>query len=124
MSCCSDKMEPLKSESCCTPRDTAQQAARSMRETKCGCAPVVEDKQTRKVVGVVTERDLVHKLAAEGRLASEVHVAEIMSPVSACCASEASLEDAKQKLREHNTTSLPVVDTAGNCCGTISVHGL
>ncbi|MDP9052184.1 MAG: CBS domain-containing protein [Acidobacteriota bacterium] len=122
MSCCSDKMEPLKSASCCTPNDTAQHASHSMRDTGCGCSPVVEDKQTRKLVGVVTERDVVHKVAAEGRAPSEVQVADIMSPVSACCGVEASLEEAKRKLHEHNATSLPVVDAGGSCCGTISVH--
>ena len=124
MSCCSDKMEPLKTASCCTPRDTAKQASHSMRETGCGCCPVVEDKQTHKVVGVVTERDVVHKVAADGRVPSEVQVDAIMSPASACCSAETSLEDAKRKLHEHNATSLPVVDAEGRCCGTISVHHL
>ncbi len=124
MSCCSDKMEPLKSASCCTPRDTAQHASHSMRETGCGCSPVVQDQQTRRVVGVVTERDVVHKVAAEGRAPSEVYVAEIMSPASACCGAGASLEEAKRKLHEHNATCLPVVDPAGNCCGTIRVDHL
>lgn len=35
MGCCSDKMEPIEMDSCCTPRDTVQRAAQSMRETGC-----------------------------------------------------------------------------------------
>ena len=42
MSCCSDKMEPVKADSCCTPRDTALQASITMRKTGCGCSPVVK----------------------------------------------------------------------------------
>ena len=52
MSCCSDVMKPIDASSCCTPQDTAAHAARAMRVSGCGCAPVVEDTNTRKLVGV------------------------------------------------------------------------
>ena len=35
---------------------------------------------------------------------------------------DAPLEQARRKLEEHQSTSLPVVNKAGGCCGTISVH--
>ena len=124
MSCCSDKMEPIKIDSCCTPRDTAQHAAKAMRNTGCGCAPVVKDKQSRELVGVVTERDVCHHVTADDRRASEVPIEGIMHPASACCGMDESLEDARRKLQEHRTTSLPVVDKAGCCCGTVSAHHL
>ncbi len=124
MSCCSEKMEPLKTESCCTPQDSAHQASQAMRKSGCGCSPVVVDKASRKVVGVVTERDLSHKVVAEDRKPSKVLAAEIMTPVSACCHKDDSLDEAHRKLNEHRTTSLPVVDSAGDCCGTISAHHL
>lgn len=124
MGCCSEKMEEVKVESCCTPRDTAQQASRAMRETGCGCSPVVSDKKSRKVVGVVTERDLSHKVVADDRRASEVRVEEIMTSKSACCGKDESLEDVQRKLHKHKATTLPVVDSAGDCCGTISAHNL
>ena len=123
MSCCSDVMKPIEASSCCTPKDTAAHAARAMRESKCGCTPVVESKEKLNLVGVVTERDICHDVAADDRRASEVSVEEIMRPaVSACCGAEDSLEEAEQKLNEHQATSLPVVDKAGTCCGTISLH--
>ena len=124
MGCCSDKMEPIKANSCCTLRDTAQQASITMRETGCGCSPVVEDRESRKVVGVVTERDVCHKVAADDRQASEVRVEEIMLSKSACCGKDESLADVRRKLNEHKATSLPVVDSVGDCCGTISAHNL
>ncbi len=124
MSCCSDKMEPIEMDSCCTPRDTTQQAAQAMHKTGCGCAPVVEDKTSRRLVGVVTEGDVCHSVAADDRRASEVPVETIMRPPSACCGADEPLEEARRKLDEHRTTSLPVVDEAGGCCGTISSHHL
>ena len=58
MSCCSDVMKPIEASSCCTPKDTAVHAAQAMRKSGCGCAPIVENTETRKLVGVVTERDV------------------------------------------------------------------
>ena len=95
-----------------------------MRDSGCGCAPVVEDADTRKLVGVVTERDVCCGVAADDRRASAVRVDEIMRPSSACCSADEPIEDTRRKLHEHRATSLPVVDGAGSCCGTVSVHGL
>ncbi len=124
MSCCSEKLEPIKADSCCTPQDTAHDAAQAMRNTGCGCAPVVKDKESRQLVGVVTERDVCHQVTAEDRRASEVLVEGIMQPATVCCGMDETVEDAKQKFHNHRTASLPVVDKAGTCCGTISVHNL
>jgi CBS-domain-containing membrane protein len=61
-------------------------------------------------------------VAADDRRASEVRVDEIMQPASACCATDDSLSDARRKMHQHRTTTLPVVDKAGCCCGTVSIH--
>ena len=124
MSCCSDVMKPIEASSCCTPQDTAAHAARAMRDSGCGCAPVVEDTKGLKLVGVVTERDVCCSVAADDRRASEVPVEEIMRPSSASCGADEPVDNARRTLHEHRATSLPVVNSAGGCCGTVSVHGL
>jgi CBS domain-containing protein len=102
-------MDPVEASSCCTAQDTTAQAAQTMRNSGCGCAPVVEDTESLELVGVVTERDVCCGVAANDRRASEVRVEEIMLPSS---------------LHDHHATSLPVVDAAGSCCGTVSIHSL
>jgi CBS domain-containing protein len=114
MNCCSDVMTPIEASSCCTPHDTVAQAAQAMRDSGCGCAPVVEDTGHLKLIGV----------AADDRRASDVRVETIMRPLAACCGASEPVEEARRKLHEHRATSLPVVNKAGGCCGTISVHGL
>ncbi len=120
MNCCSDVMEPIETASCCTPQETAEDAAKAMKHSGCGCTPVVEDKENNALIGVVTERDICHSVAAEDRLASEVSISEIMRPASSCCSEDESVEDAKRKLDENNATSLPVVDKEGGCCGIVN----
>ncbi len=124
MNCCGDVMKPIEASACCTPQETAAHAARAMRDSVCGCAPVVENTENLKLVGVVTERDVCCGAAADDRRASEVRVDEIMRPASACCGAEESVEEARRKLHEHRATSLPVADKAGVCCGTVSIHSL
>jgi CBS domain-containing protein len=124
MNCCKDVMEKIEPSSCCTPQETAGHAARAMRSSGCGCAPVVEDTKTMKLVGVVTERDVCCHVAAEDRRASEVPVEEIMRSSSVCCSAQEPVDGVHRKLHEHQVTSLPVVDKTGNCCGTVSTHHL
>jgi len=117
-------MDPVDAASCCAPHDTAADAARAIRDSGCGCAPVVENKDNLKLVGVVTERDVCCGVAADDRRASEVRVAEIMQPPSACCGADQPTDEARTQLHDHHATSLPVVDAAGSCCGTVSIHSL
>ena len=124
MTCCSDVMKPIEASSCCTPRDTAAHAAQAMRDSGCGCAPVVADTNNLKLVGVVTERDVCCGVAADDRRASDVRVDAIMHPASACCGADEPVEEARRKLHEHGASALPVVDKAGGCCGTVSVHNM
>ena len=115
-------MKPIEAASCCMSDDTAASAAQAIKHSGCGCAPVVEDTENLKLVGVVTERDICHSVAADDPKASQVRVADIMRPASSCCGAQESLEKAERKLNEHNVTSLPVVNETGGCCGTVSMH--
>lgn len=124
MKYCKDKVESIEAHACCSPRDTVQNAAEAMRKSGCGCAPVVEDEQSRRLVGVVTERDVCHSLTSDDRQPSEIPIEEIMRSSSACCGIDEPIAEARRKLDTYRATSLPVVDKAGCCCGTISSHRL
>lgn len=70
MSCCSDVMDPIEVSACCTPQDIGADAARAIRDSGCGCSPVVEDRTNLKLLGVVTELDVCCDVAANNRGAS------------------------------------------------------
>jgi CBS domain-containing protein len=72
-----------KSPACCTPESSVREAARLMLEHDCGCIPVVE-KGTRRLVGVVTDRDIACRCVAEGK-GPDVGVREIMTTDPRCC---------------------------------------
>jgi len=51
---------------CCVPNDSAQRVARIMCDQNVGSIPVVMDQDSRKLVGVITDRDLCCSVVANG----------------------------------------------------------
>lgn len=104
---------------CCTPDDTAQDAARLMAEHDCGCLPVVEDTQTNRLVGVVTDRDLAVRGLAEGR-STDTPVRELMSTGPSCCHPEDDVAEVEKIMAERQVRRVPVIDRAGCCVGMVA----
>lgn len=104
---------------CCTPDDTVQEAARLMQERDCGCLPVVEDQESKRLVGVVTDRDLACRCLAEGR-GADTRVEEVMSTDPSCCAPESEVEEVERVMAERQVRRVPVIDTQGCCVGMVA----
>jgi CBS domain-containing protein len=103
---------------CCTPESTAREAARMMREHDCGCVPVVEG-ESRRLVGVVTDRDIACRGVAEGK-GPETQVREIMSKDPQCCHPGDDIAAVEQIMMQGQVRRVPVVDAKGNCVGMIA----
>ena len=104
---------------CCTPEQTVREAARLMREYDCGCAPVVDDLRTRRLVGVVTDRDLAVRALADGK-GPETLVRDVMSEETSYCTPEDDLREVERVMMERQVRRVPVVDGAGGCVGIVS----
>lgn len=104
---------------CCTPDDSVQHAARLMKEHDCGCLPVVEDLESRKLLGTITDRDIACRCTAEGK-GSETPVREAMSEEPSCCTPDDSAEDVARIMEERQVRRVPVIDDEGCCVGMIS----
>lgn len=108
-----------RSPACCTPDDSAERAAALMEENDCGCVPVVEDQETRKLIGLVTDRDIALRGAGRGRDAS-TPVRELMSTDVSCCGTDSDVEEAERIMTERQVRRVPVIDEAGCCVGMIA----
>lgn len=103
---------------CCTPESTLREAARLMREHDCGCIPVVEG-DSRRLVGVLTDRDITCRCVAEGGSA-DTRVREIMSTDPQICHPDDDVAAVEQIMMQARVRRVPVVDAQGNCVGIIA----
>jgi CBS domain-containing protein len=117
------KVEQLmtKGVSTCAPGDTLNEAARIMWERDCGIVPIVEDAATRRVVGIITDRDVCMAVYTRGRPFSQIRIGDVMSTGVASCRAGAELREAEQTMRRAQVHRLPVVDDANQLLGVISL---
>jgi len=115
---CSDVM--TKDPVCCLPGDLAAKAARLMKSENIGSVPVIENEQSRNLVGIVTDRDLALKIIAEGRPATTTTVDEVMTREVVTCHANDNLQKALDAMAEHQLRRIPVVDDDFKIVGIIA----
>lgn len=109
-----------KDPACCV-RDTGlQEVANMMVDCHCGEIPVVNTVDEKKVVGVITDRDIVCRTVAKGENPLDHTAGECMSENVCCVDQDASLDEAIELMEKNKIRRLPVVDKDGACCGIIS----
>lgn len=109
-----------KNPLCCLPEDLVTKAAGLMKSENIGSIPVVEDEQTRKLVGIVTDRDLTLKIVAEGLDAKSTKVEAVMTRKVVTCRAEDDLQKALDAMSEHQLRRIPVVDGDNKIVGIIA----
>lgn len=95
-------------------------AAKLMWEHDCGVLPIVKD--GRKVVGMITDRDICMAVAINDRNPSAISVEEIMSRQVHSIKPEDNLDQALQTMQEHQIRRLPVVNDEGELEGLLSMN--
>jgi len=104
----------------CTPGTTLQEAARMMATCDCGAIPVVETDGARRVVGIITDRDIACRAVAEGEDPSQTKVSECMSSGLATVNEEDSIKDCCEAMERAQVRRLLVLDGEGELCGIVS----
>lgn len=99
------------------PDDTVLQAARAMTERNVGAATVLDG---TKVVGVVTERDMMQKIVAANHDPNTMRVREIMSSPAMSIGLDTSVATAAAVMREHHIRHLVVLDERGTAVGMLA----
>ena len=100
------------------PSDTVRQVAETMAKVDSGVVPVVDE---GKVVGLVTDRDIVLRVVAEGR-SFDSAVSEVMSDGEVLSVKEDDvLADATAKMANNQVRRLVVLNDAGKLTGILSL---
>ncbi len=107
----------------CPPGCSAQSAAAMMRQHDIGILPVVFTGYSRKLLGVVTDRDLCLAVLGAGHPPT-VEVQECMTARVVTCAPHDDVQAAVHLMQEHQVRRLPVVDPEGRLVGIVSLADL
>ena len=115
---CSEVM--TKAPVCCLPTDMVTKAAQLMKRGNVGSIPVIANEQTKKLVGIVTDRDLALEIVAEGRDAKSTTVEAVMTHKVVTCMADDDLQKALDAMGEHQLRRIPVVDSDNTILGIIA----
>lgn len=106
----------------CGPNDSLHRAAQIMWDRDCGIVPVVDD--ARRVVAMITDRDVCMACFTKNRAPSQIRVSEVASNTVYSIAADDTIDTAERIMREHQVRRLPVVDDAGCLLGLVSINDL
>ena len=117
-----DKVKEIMTQEpgCCTPDTDLPSVAKMMCDYDCGEIPVVDNKESMRPLGVVTDRDITCRLVAEHKNPLELKAKDCMSSPCITVTPETTLDQCCALMEEHQIRRLPVVDASGKCCGIVS----
>jgi CBS domain-containing protein len=109
-----------KNPVCCLPNDSVAKAAELMKNGNIGSIPVIENEQSQKLVGIVTDRDLALKIVAKALDAKSTKVEAVMTHKVVTCHADDDLQKALDAMAEHQLRRIPVVDNDHRIVGIIA----
>lgn len=109
-----------KNPSCVTPDATVREAAQVMSREDVGIVPVVEGQSNKRLVGVVTDRDIAIRCIAEGKDGT-CRVRDVMSTEKlTTCGEGDDVDSLMEAMRAEKVRRIPIVDERGSLVGIVS----
>lgn len=105
---------------CCTPEDSAQKVAKILCEQNIGSVPIVLDQQSRKLLGMITDRDLCCHIVAAGMDPKATKIEKFITLNPVTCRDGENLENCERLMQEHQVRRIPIVDADGRCIGILA----
>jgi CBS domain-containing protein len=103
---------------CCGPQTSIDEVAKLMVASNCGEIPIVDS--AFHPIGVVTDRDIVCRIVAEGKNPIGHMASEVMSQPVVTVLASAPLDEVVSIMERHQIRRVPVVDAGGCCTGIIA----
>lgn len=103
------------------PDAVLQSAAKIMRDLNVGSVPVCNG---RKLVGMITDRDIAVRAIADGRDARSTRIEEVMTPNVIFCYDDQDEQDAALAMEEHQIRRLPIINREKQLVGIVSLGDL
>jgi CBS-domain-containing membrane protein len=107
----------------CLPSTSLTDAAMAMWRRDCGIVPVLRD-GSRKIAGVVTDRDICIATATRHVAPERITVKEVMQQDVITCRPDEDVHDALDRMRQSRVRRLPVIDSEENVVGILSLNDM
>lgn len=104
------------------PDTSLEQAAKQL--ARYGFGVLVASEDGHVVSGILSERDIVRKIAEVGAKGLDIKTRSIMTRNVQTCTVDATLDDLMRRMTEGRFRHMPVVDADGNVCGMVSMSDL
>ncbi|HVH12410.1 MAG TPA: CBS domain-containing protein [Longimicrobium sp.] len=105
---------------CVTSDMTLADAARKMRDLDVGIIPVVESTHSRRLRGVLTDRDIAIRAVAEGLDGGSTRVIDVMTTQVETCNKNDTLRDVMSVMEREQVRRVPITDREGRLVGIIA----
>jgi CBS domain-containing protein len=105
---------------CAYRDDTVAHVARLMRSEDIGSVPIVQDDTTKRLVGIVTDRDLAMNVVAEERNPADTRVSGVMTTDMVTCRESDDIETALKAMSTNQLRRIPVVADGDMLVGIIA----
>ena len=106
----------------CKREATVAEAARLMRQCHTGDLIVVDETDGgREPVGIITDRDIVMQVVAQGRDPNHTVVADVMAAPLVVAGTSEDTDTAIERMRSHGVRRLPVINDAGEIAGILTL---
>ena len=109
-----------RAPACAVPESPLEEIARLMVQKDCGAIPIVEDRESRRLVGVVTDRDITCRSLANSRDPMELTANDVMTTMLFTVAPDATLEECCELMEKNQVRRMMVVDDSGACVGIVA----
>jgi CBS domain-containing protein len=108
----------------CVQDETLDKAARIMLERDCGVVPIVVDRGSRKLAGIVTDRDICMAACTTGRMLGQIPLDEAMTRNVTSCRASDETDAAERLMQQAQVHRLPVLDDSNRLVGVLAIADL
>jgi CBS domain-containing protein len=105
---------------CCTKDTSLTDVARMMGDNDCGAIPVAESNNNPRLVGVITDRDIVCRTLADGKNPLQMTAGTCMSEPVQTVRADADVGECSRLMKEYQVRRVFVTDAGGRCVGVVA----
>ncbi len=109
-----------RNPTCVTPETPLAEAARLMKQEDVGVVPVVESENSKRLVGLITDRDIAIRAVAEGRDGKTTSVGHIMTSEVRSASPDDSVDDIMTLMGREQVRRVPIIDERGSLVGIVA----